>query len=95
MLINLKKKLTLAVVAVAPKYIIIGLLLLVFHFAQAQEDFTLDAHVSGYPDSVRVLINKVFDNHEIDRENEYALYLINGRFTFMGAVEKSTLFLSG
>ncbi len=86
------KKLTLGVVAVAPKYIIIGLLLLVFQFAQAQEGFTLDALIMGYPDSTRVVIFKVLDNYELDRENETTIFLKNGRFIITGSVEKPTPF---
>lgn len=86
MLINLKKKITLTIVSFA------AVVMFQVNFAQAQKGFTLHGHLKGYPDSVRVLINKVFDDHEIDRENEHTFYLINGRFTFKGAVEKSTLF---
>ncbi len=50
----------------------------------AQNKFVLDGYVKGYDGKVKLILNFVKPNHEVDMENEQVLYMVDGRFRIEG-----------
>jgi peroxiredoxin len=50
----------------------------------AQEKFALDGHVTGYPGTVRLILNLIGVDHQVDMVNEQIVYMIDGKFQLAG-----------
>lgn len=67
------------------------LILITFSISTAQDRFVLDGLVEGYEGKVKLILNQVKSNHEVDMENEQVVYMVDGRFRIEGEVTEPTL----
>ncbi len=57
----------------------------------AQDKLELDGFVEGYDGKVKLILNVIKPNHEVDMENEEVLYMIDGKFRIEMKLEEPTL----
>ncbi|HEY4788731.1 MAG TPA: TlpA disulfide reductase family protein [Bacteroidales bacterium] len=67
-----------------------SLFLLIGITAVAQDGFVLTGYVKGYEGKTKLIINKILPTHDVDMVNEEIIYMMDGKFKWVGKVDGPT-----